>query len=150
MAQGKAAGLNFGLRIKELKGKLTEFKKEVLKEVVSDIADSSPVLSGRYVGAHNVEDARSAAKQFTGSYLENVPNSTDPTADRQAAKSRMIGQVESLPDDFTYASVNNRIPHAVNVEYSGWSGKPAYAVYATAYSRRAAHIAAAKARLGLT
>jgi len=150
MVQGRAAGLNFGLRVKELKGQLVEFKKAVLKEVVADIADSSPVLSGRYVGAHNVEEARSAARQFAGPYLANVPNSPDPTADREAAKSRMIGQVNGLSDDFTYASVNNRIPHAVNVEYSGWGGKPAYAVYATAFSRRAAHIAAAKAKVGLT
>jgi len=150
MVQGRASGLNFGLRVKELRGQLTDFKKEVLKEIVVDIANSSPVLSGRYVGAHNVEDARSAAYQLTGNYLSSAPNSPNPDADKAAARLRMIAQVEALPDDFNYASVNNRIPHAVNVEYSGWGGKPAYAVYATAFSRRAAHIAAAKAKVGLT
>ena len=138
--QGRAAGSNLTKTLAKVQKELGDIQKLFLVALVEDIVDSSPVDSGTYVNGHTVETGvGSSGGQFTGPYVKNE-TSPNPEAEKNQALAKLVGQIQTLPEDLNQVSINNRVPHAYNVEYGGWSTRGPYQVYSGALNRANIHL----------
>lgn len=139
-SQGRAAGLNITQLMQKVERDLGDVQKLFLLGLAEDIVESSPVDSGAYVKGHNIEvGVGSSGGRFTGP-LQSGTTSPNPQGERAQAMSKLRGQIEALPESFGTISINNSVPHAYKVEYSGWGTRGPYAVYSAALNRAKIHL----------
>lgn len=141
--QGRAAGSNLTSVIAKVKKDLGDIQKVFLLNLVEDIVEDSPVYSGTYVRGHNIESGNtSAGGQFTGPFVSS-PKSENPDAEKDIARAKLRQQIQNLPENIGVISINNRVPHASKVEYTGWPGKGPYSVYSKALNNSKIYISEA-------
>jgi hypothetical protein len=149
MAQGRASGQSFYKQLNRVKEGLDQVVPIFMEKVVTEVVRLSPVLSGEYIKAHTIEvGVRSPGGQLAGAFRKN-PESQNPQAERDAALSSLVAQVQSMSKDNPVVVLSNRVPHAYKVEYAGWGSTPPYLVYQTTLSRAAQFLTDAKQEVGL-
>ena len=133
--------------IRQFNENVNGLKDIVLKDMAADIAQRSPVDTGTYASSHRVGQRSGSFKASKSSH--GKPESASPASDRDAGLSRMISDIDGLPDGAQNIVFRNEAEHALYVETRGWNGKGPYQVYTAVRNRFNVIVGDAKARLGM-
>ena len=90
--------------------------KEVLRGMVDVIVENTPVDTGTYADGHRLTTGSAGAGYGTSS-SHGKPRNQPVSTYREAARSRLNGQIETLGASAREVSITNDAVHAAIVEY---------------------------------
>lgn len=118
-------------QLKKVENQLDKFPELFLNKVADYLVAEkvSPVDTGAYIESHTITTGRTDGRARRADVRRT---SSNPQANRDAARALLAGDIAALPKDATKVYVNNRSPHAKYVENGSpmWKNTGPYKVYA--------------------
>lgn len=118
---------SFAKKLKTLEDRVTELKREFMRQIAQEVVNNSPVDTGTYMDSHNIGEVGAPSSSIG----KPQGQARDPYVER--ALERLLAQIDSLDPSFKKAYINNSALHGPLVEYQheAGDGRP-YAPYTRA------------------
>lgn len=129
-----------------LKDKIDDVQKSLYSKMAAKIVEFSPVDTGTYMDNHTIGVGRSSAAATASSNGKPRKQSRGPY--ESAALSRMLYQINALPNNPGVVFIGNFAVHASFVEHGGPNWTVAYSPYRRARAMSAALLNEAVAEVG--